>query len=327
MNPLSDVFPFALGCMGLGPGGWYGANSDDDAIATIHAALERGVRVIDTADFYAMGRNEMLVGRALAGARRDKALLSVKFDGQMSPDGRFLGFDACPAATKTACAYTLSRLGVDHIDIYRPARLDPKVPIEDTIGAMADLVKAGYIRFISLSEVGAETIRRAAKVHSITDLQIEYSLLTRMPEAKIIPVLSELDIAMTAYGVLGHGLLTGSKPSKPGDVRAHLPRFEGANGEANRLLAAKLATIAAARGVTPAQLAVAWVRAKSTALGVNIIPTIGARTPKQLDDVVDAMVITLTTAELAQLETAIPTTAVAGARYDAGQMAYLDSEK
>nr|HEX4316994.1 aldo/keto reductase [Kofleriaceae bacterium] len=326
-NPLHDVFPFALGCMGMGSGGWYGSSSDDDGIATIHAALDRGVRVIDTGDFYAMGKNEMLVGKALAGARRDKALLSVKFGGQRGPDGAFLGFDASPVATKASCAYSLSRLGVDHIDIYRPARLDPKVPIEDTLGAIAELVTAGYVRHISLSEVGVDTIRRAAKAQPIVDLQIEYALVSRSPEAKIIPVLAELGIAMTAYGVLSRGLLTGSKPTQKGDFRAFLPRFAGANGDANRTLAGELAKLAAARGVTPAQLAIAWVRAKGAAQHVTIFPTVGARTPKQLTDAVDAMAIQLTAAEVAQLEAAVPAAAIAGTRYGADQMAHLDSEK
>ncbi len=215
-----EVFPLALGCMSMGAGSWYGPSDETESLATIHAALERGVNVIDTGDFYGMGRNELLVGKALQG-RRDQALLSVKFGALRGPDGAFLGFDASPAATKNALAHSLSRLGVDHIDIYRPARLDPKVPIEDTVGAIADMVKGGYVRYISLSEVGAETIRRAATVHPISDLQIEYSLVSRGVEPGIVPVLRELGIAMTAYGVLSRGLLTGSKPSGPKDFRAH----------------------------------------------------------------------------------------------------------
>src|SRR3984885_1553690 len=229
------VFPFALGCMGMGARSMYGTSGDAESIATIHAALERGVNLIDTGDFYSMGRNELLVGKALAG-RRDKALLSVKFGGLRGPDGAFLGYDARPAATKNFLAYSLSRLGVDHIDVYRPARLDPAVPIEDTIRALAELVTAGYVRYIGLSEVGVETIRRAAKGHPICDLQIEYSLLSRGPEATIFPALAELGIATTAYGVLSRGLLTGSKPSGAADMRAHLPRFSGSNGETNQVL-------------------------------------------------------------------------------------------
>src|SRR5579871_5554813 len=223
-----EVFPMALGCMGMGTGSWYGASDDAEGIATIHAALERGVNLIDTGDFYGMGKNEMLVGRALQG-RRDKALLSVKYGGLRGPDGAFLGYDASPNATKSALAYSLSRLGVDYIDVYRPSRLDPKVPIEDTIGAIAEMVKAGYVRYISLSEVGAETIRRAAAVHPIVDLQIEYALVSRGPEAKIFPLLGELGIAATAYGVLSRGLLSGSSIGGQGDFRAHFPRFRGEN--------------------------------------------------------------------------------------------------
>ena len=250
------------------------------------------MNLIDTGDFYAMGKNELLVGKALAGGWRDKALLSVKFGGLRGPDGAFLGYDARPAATKNFLAHSLSRLGVDHIDIYRPARLDPAVPIEETIGAIADMVKAGYVRYIGLSEVGAETIRRAAKVHPICDLQIEYSLVSRGPEATIFPALAELGIATTAYGVLSRGLLTGSKPTGAGDFRAHLPRFSGDNGEKNRALAQALARLAADKGVKPAQLAIAWVRAKAAAQKVTIIPTMGARTRTQLADALAGLDVT-----------------------------------
>src|SRR6516162_8085608 len=203
-----EVFPLALGCMGMGAASYYGGGDEAEGIATIHAALERGVNLIDTGDFYSMGRNELLVGKALAGARRDRALLSVKFGGLRGPDGAHLGYDARPAATKSFLAHSLSRLGVDHIDIYRPARLDPAVPIEDTIGAVADMVKAGYVRYIGLSEVGVETIRRAAAVHPICDLQIEYSLVSRSPERAILPTIRELGIAVVAYGVLSRGLIS-----------------------------------------------------------------------------------------------------------------------
>jgi aryl-alcohol dehydrogenase-like predicted oxidoreductase len=312
--------------MSMGAGSWYGASDDAEGIATIHAALERGVNVIDTGDFYGMGKNEMLVGKALQG-RRDKALLSVKFGGQRGPDGSFLGVDNSPNATKTALAYSLSRLGVDHIDIYRPARLDPKVPVEETIGAIAEMVKAGYVRYISLSEVGAETIRRAAKVHPICDLQIEYSLVSRSPEASIVPVMAELGVAMTAYGVLSRGLLTGSKPVGKSDFRAHMPRFSGANAEKNQPLVEALARAAAARGVKPAQLAIAWVRAKGAAQNVTVIPTMGARTRAQLDEALSALDVALTPAEVASLEAAVPASAIAGERYPAPAMATLDSER
>jgi aryl-alcohol dehydrogenase-like predicted oxidoreductase len=320
------VFPLALGCMSMGSGSWYGKSDDEGGIATIHEALERGVNLLDTGDFYGMGKNEMLVGRALKD-RRDRALLSVKYGGLRGPDGAFLGFDASPTATKAALAYTLSRLGVDHIDIYRPARLDPKVPIEDTVGAIAELVKAGYVRYIALSEVGVETIQRAAKVHPIVDLQIEYSLVSRGPEEKINPVLAKEGIAMTAYGVLSRGLLTGSKPTGPQDSRAHMPRFAGDNGVKNAALIDKLAEIATARGITPAQVAIAWVRAKGEAQGVTVIPTMGARTPAQLRDALGALEVTLTKEDLAAIEAAVPASEVAGTRYPAPMMGSLDSER
>jgi aryl-alcohol dehydrogenase-like predicted oxidoreductase len=321
-----EAFPIALGCMGMGAGSWYGPSEEAESIATIHAALERGVNVIDTGDFYGMGKNELLVGKALQGWR-DKALLSVKFGALRGPDGAFLGYDASPAATKNALAHSLSRLGVAHVDIYRPARLDPKVPIEDTVGAIAELVKAGYVRYIGLSEVGADTIRRAAKVHPICDLQIEYSLVSRGVETSIIPALGELGIAMTAYGVLSRGLLTGSKPSGANDHRAQMPRFSGVNAEKNQPLVDALARLATAKGVSPAQLAVAWVRAKGAAQGVTIVPTMGARTRNQLAEVLSALEVSLDASEVAALEAAVPASHVAGTRYPGPAMATLDSEK
>ncbi|HET6898274.1 MAG TPA: aldo/keto reductase [Vicinamibacteria bacterium] len=310
----------------MGAGSWYGASDESESIATIHEALERGVNVIDTGDFYGMGKNELLVGRALQG-RRDKALLSVKFGALRGPDGAFLGFDARPAATKNYLAHSLSRLGVDHIDIYRPARLDPQVPIEDTVGAIAEMVKAGHVRYIGLSEVGAETVRHAAAVHPISDLQIEYGLASRGVEERIIPALRELGIGMTAYGVLSRGLLTGAKPSGPRDMRAHLPRFATGNAEKNRPLVDALARLAAAKGVSAAQLAIAWVRAKAASQGVSIVPTIGARTRKQIVDALASLDVTLDPSEVAALEAAVPASQIAGTRYGQEQMAVLDSER
>jgi aryl-alcohol dehydrogenase-like predicted oxidoreductase len=306
----------SLGCMGMSA--MYGAADEAESIATIHAALDRGVTLLDTGDFYGMGHNEMLIGRALRG-RRDQALLSVKFGGMRGPDGSWHGFDARPAAVKNFLAYSLQRLGTDHVDVYRPARVDPAVPIEDTIGAIADLVTAGYVRHIGLSEVGVDTIRRAAKVHPIADLQIEYSLISRGPEREIFPALAELGIAVTAYGVLSRGLLSGSKP-KANDYRAQLPRFQAPE---NQRLVDTLARLAAAKGVTPAQLAIAWARSH----GPSIIPVIGARTRAQLDDAVAGASIALTPSEKAALEEAIPASAVVGTRYAAAQMAHLDSER
>ncbi len=321
-----SVFPLALGCMGMGARSFYGDNDEAQGIATIHAALERGVNLIDTGDFYSIGRNELLVGKALAG-RREQAVLSVKFGALRGPDGAFHGYDASPAAVKNSLAHSLTRLGVEYIDIYRPARLDSKVPIEDTIGAIADMVKAGYVRHIGLSEVSAETIRRAAKVHPIVDLQIEYSLLSRQPEVSIFPALLELGIAVTAYGVLSRGLLVGSKPVANNDFRANLPRFVGANAEQNERLARALAALAHDKGVSPAQLAIAWVRARSALSGIPIVPTLGARTLAQLAASLAALDIALSPAEVAALEAAVPASEVAGTRYATPLMAHLDSER
>ncbi len=315
-----EVFPIALGCMGMS--GMYGPAEEPESLATIHAAIDAGVNLIDTGDFYGMGHNEMLIGKALHFQRED-VLLSVKFGAQRGPDGAWLGYDARPAAVKTALAYTLKRLGTDYIDMYRPARLDPHVPIEETVGAIADMVKAGYVRHIGLSEVGAETIRRAAKVHPIVDLQIEYSLVSRGPEENIFPVLEELGIGLTAYAVLSRGLLSNSQPASAGDFRAWLPRFSGDNLARNQALVARLNEIATAKETTAAQLAVAWVLAKRA----WIVPVMGARTRKQLAETLGALEVQLSPEETAQIEAAVPAEAVSGTRYDAHQMQVLDSEK
>jgi aryl-alcohol dehydrogenase-like predicted oxidoreductase len=315
-----EVFPIALGCMGMS--GVYGAADESESVATIHAAVDAGVNLIDTGDFYGMGHNEMLVGRALRFCR-EQVLLSVKFGAQRGPDGSWLGYDARPAAVKTALAYTLKRLGVDYLDIYRPARLDPNVPIEETIGAIADMVKAGYVRYIGLSEVGPDTIRRAAAVYPIADLQIEYSLISRGPEAKILPLLKELAIAVTAYGVLSRGLLSGSSIQGSGDIRNRFPRFAAENAAQNHHLVEKLKQTAAAWGVTPSQLAIAWVLAKDP----SIVPVIGARTRKQLTESLAALSVALSSTEIADLEASIPPNEVAGTRYDEHQMTVLDSER
>jgi aryl-alcohol dehydrogenase-like predicted oxidoreductase len=315
-----EVFPIALGCMGMS--GMYGACDDGESLATIHAAIDAGVNLLDTGDFYGMGHNEMLIGRALH-FQREQVLLSVKFGAQRGPDGAFLGFDGRPAAVKTALAYSLTRLGVDYIDIYRPARLDPNVPIEETVGAIADLIKAGYVRHIGLSEAGAETIRRAAAVHPIVDLQIEYSLISRSPEEKIFPVLEELGIAATVYGVLSRGLLSNSPTAGPGDFRSRLPRFTGENLANNQALVAKLKEVADAKGITTVQLATAWALAKQP----WIVPAMGARKRSQLTETLGALEVKLAADELAALEAAVPASAVAGTRYDGHQMSMLDSEK
>lgn len=314
------VFPLALGCMGMS--GMYGPADERESIATIHAALDAGINLLDTGDFYGSGHNEMLIARALAD-RPGKALLSVKFGALRSPDGRWVGFDGRPAAVKNFLTYSLTRLRVDHVDIYRPSRLDPAVPIEETVGAIADLVKAGYVRAIGLSEVGAETIRRAHAVHPITDLQIEYSLVSRRPETTIFPVLAELGIGITAYGVLSRGLLSGSRPTSPRDLRAHLPRFMAENRARNDSLIQALQKLAVQRGITGPQLAIAWVLAK----GNTIVPVIGARTPAQLAESLGALQVSLTAEEIGRIEETIPATSVAGTRYGSDQLRMLDSER
>jgi aryl-alcohol dehydrogenase-like predicted oxidoreductase len=277
-----------------------------------------------------MGHNEMLIGRTLRelkGSDRDQALLSVKVGAMRAPDNSWIGMDTRPAAIKNFLAYTLQRLGVDHIDIYRPARLDPGVPIEDTVGAIAELIQAGYVRYIGLSEVGVDTIRRAHAVHPIADLQIEYALISRSPEEKIFPVLKQLGIGVTAYGVLSRGLLSGSLPKDKRDFRAHLPRYTGDNYERNRQLIAGLNSFAAARGITATQLAIAWVPAKGESIVPGLVPVMGARTRKQLEETLGALPVQLSTPELAALEAKVPASEVAGTRYDPHQMQMLDSEK
>lgn len=314
------VFPLALGCMGMS--GMYGPSDDAESVATIHAALDRGVNLLDTGDYYGAGHNELLIGRALRD-RRDKALVSVKFGALRSPDGGWIGIDARPVAVKNFLAYSLTRLGLDHVDVYRPGRLDPAVPIEDTVGAIKELVEKGLVRHVGLSEVGVETIRRAHAVHPVADLQIEYSLVSRAPEERIFPVLDELGIAVTAYGVLSRGLLSGSKPAAASDFRAYLPRFTAENRGKNDALVAELARLAAERGKTASQLAIAWVLAKSR----SVLPLVGARTRRQLEESLGALDVTLAPDDLARLEAAVPAAAVAGTRYDAHQMRILDSER
>jgi aryl-alcohol dehydrogenase-like predicted oxidoreductase len=314
------VFPLALGCMGMS--GMYGPADERESIATIHEALDRGITLLDTGDYYGMGHNEMLIGRALQD-RRGKALLSVKFGALRGRDGSWLGMDTRPVAVKNFVGYSLTRLGVDHIDIYRPGRLDPAVPIEDTVGAIKDLIDAGYVRAVGLSEVGIETIRRAHAIHPVSDLQIEYSLISRGPETAILPLLSELGIGVTAYGVLSRGLLSGSKPTAPTDFRAHLPRFRGENRERNQRVVDTLNALAAEKGATASQLAIAWVLSR----GGNIVPVIGARTRAQLAESLGALQVDLAPEELDRIETAVSPSAIAGTRYGEEQMRILDSER
>ena len=305
----------------------YGSADETESIATIHAAIDTGINLLDTGDFYGMGHNEMLIGRALQGGERDQVLISVKFGGQRGPDGAFLGYDASPPAVKTAAAYSLQRLGTDHIDIYRPARLDAKVPIEETIGAIGELIDAGYVRRVALSEVGAETIRRAAATRPICDLQIEYSLISRGIERDILPACRELGIGITAYGVLSRGLISGhwtpDRRLAAGDFRSRAPRFQGENLESNLALVEQLRAVAEAQGASVAQVAIAWVLSR----GEDIVPLIGARTRERLGEAMGALELSLSQADLRSIEEAMPAHAARGDRYPEPQMAQLDSER
>jgi len=311
----------------MGMSGMYGPSDRAESIATIHAALDAGVDLLDTGDFYGMGHNEMLISEALRGRPREDYLLSVKFGAQRGPDGGWLGYDARPAAVKTALAHSLTRLGVEYLDVYRPARLDPAVPIEETVGAIGEMVDAGYVRHIGLSEVGAETIRRAAAVRPICDVQLEYSLISRGIERAILPACRELGIAVTAYGVLSRGLIGGhfsaDRELAPGDFRSRAPRFEGANRERNLALVESLREVAQRYEASVAQLAIAWVMAR----GEEIVALIGARTRERLAEALGAVSIELDAAALAELEAAMPAEQAAGDRYPAAQMGTLDSER
>jgi aryl-alcohol dehydrogenase-like predicted oxidoreductase len=319
-----EVSVLGLGCMGMSPG-VYGTSDEAESIATLRAAVEAGVTLIDTGDFYGMGHNEMLIRRALDGVPRQRLVYSVKFGALRGPDNSWGGNDARPQAVKNFLAYSLRRLGTDYIDIYRPARLDPAVPIEDTIGAIADMVRAGYVRHIGLSEVGAATIRRAHQVHPICDLQIEYSLMSRGIETAILPAARELGIAITAYGVLSRGILSGRVPdaSVKGDIRViRMPRYAQGNLEKNLALVETLAAIGKDKGATPAQLAIAWARSR----GSDIVPVIGARRRAQLAESLGALALSLTAGELARIDAAVSPALTSGERYDPTQMAHLDSE-
>jgi aryl-alcohol dehydrogenase-like predicted oxidoreductase len=313
-----------LGCMGMS--GMYGPADRAESIATIHAALEAGVTLLDTGDFYGMGHNEMLIGEALKGSKRDGVLISVKFGALRDPAGGWSGYDGRPVAVKSFLAYSLQRLGVDHIDIYRPARLDANVPIEETVGAIAGMVQAGYVRYIGLSEVGPQTIRAAAAVHPICDLQIEYSLISRGIEEGILATCRQLGIGVTAYGVLSRGLISGywqKDASNPSDFRTRNPRFQGENADRNLALVEELRKVADEKGISVARLAIAWVAAQ----GEDIVPLIGARRRARLTEAMGALEVTLTPEDIKAIERAVPKGAAAGERYAPAEMARLDSER
>ena len=317
-GPITSVV--GLGCMGMSD--FYGPADRGESVATLHAALEAGMTLLDTGDFYGMGHNEMLLQEALRGVPRERYLLSVKFGAQRAPDGTWLGYDARPAAVKTALAYTLRRLGVDYIDVYRPARLDPNVPIEDTVGAIKDAIDKGWVRHLGLSEVGAATIRRAHAVQPVVDLQIEYSILSRNIEHEILPTLRELGIAVTAYGVLSRGLLS-ERAGDAARTRARFPRFQGENLQHNLGLVDSLAAIAREKQATVAQLAIAWALSR----GDDVVPLIGARRRERLAEALGALEVRLSSEDLARIEAAVPHGAAKGDRYDAHAMGQLDSER
>jgi aryl-alcohol dehydrogenase-like predicted oxidoreductase len=311
-----------LGLMGMS--GIYGRADDRESLATIHAAVDAGITLLDTGDFYGMGHNELLLRDALRDIPRESVFIQVKFGGQRDPSGAFIGHDASPNAVKNSLAYTLTRLGTDYVDLYQPARLDPRVPIEETVGAVAEMIKAGYVRYLGLSEMGADTIRRAHAVHPVAALQIEYSLMSRGIEARILPTVRELGISVTAYGILSRGLLSsGTARLAPGDPRARFPRFSDENHARNLELLAALEAIADAHGVTAAQLAIAWVASR----GDDIVPLIGTKRRDRLAEALKALDLTLSTDDLAAVEAAVPVGAVAGDRYEAAQVAALDSER
>jgi aryl-alcohol dehydrogenase-like predicted oxidoreductase len=319
-----QVSAIGLGCMAMS--GMYGPADRGEAIATVHAALDAGITLLDTGDFYGMGHNEVLLAEALRGIPRESYQLSVKFGAQRDPAGAWLGYDTRPVAVKNALAQTLNKLRTDYIDIYRPARLDPEVPIEETVGAIAECVAAGWVRHIGLSEVGAETLGRASAGHPICDLQIEYALTTRGIERKILPTCRDLGIGITAYGVFNRGLLTGGwRPgdASPGDFRTHAPRFQGDAAVRNLGVAERLASIAASFGLTAGQLALGWVLAQ----GDDIVPLVGARRPDRVAEAVAALTAGLSAEQLTALEQAIPPDAIEGERYAPAQMAALDSER
>jgi len=319
------VSAIGLGCMGMSD--LYGPSDYDESVATIRQALDAGITLLDTGDFYGMGANELLIRDALANASREDVQISVKFGAQRGPDGAWLGYDARPQAVETALAYTLKRLNTDYVDIYRPARLDQNVPIEETVGAIKEMIDAGYVRHLGLSEIGADTLRRADAVHPVADLQIEYSLISRGIEQAILPTARELGTGITAYGVLSRGLISGhwskERETTGSDFRSRSPRFSRDNLDRNLELADRLAHVAESKGATAAQAAIAWVLSR----GEDIVPLVGARRRDRLTEALGALELELTGEDLETIEQAVPADQAAGDRYDPRQMAMLDSEK
>ena len=317
--PLT-VSALGLGCMGMSE--FYGTPDEAGGIATIRRALDLGVSFLDTADMYGPFTNEQLVGKAIAG-RRDEVQLATKFGNERNPDGSWVGINGHPDYVRRACDASLERLGVDHLDLYYQHRVDRTVPIEETVGAMKELVEAGKVRHLGLSEASAETIRRAHAVHPITAVQSEYSLFTRDLDDEVLPALRELGIGLVPYSPLGRGMLTGAVPQATGDDDARttgrFPRFEGDNLAANLVLVERVQRFAADKGCTPGQVALAWVLAQ----GDDVVPIPGTKRVRYLEENVASLDVTLTAEDLAALEAAVPRDAVAGERY--GDMSSIDA--